>query len=210
MSTQAKNHPPAGKCITVDPIRSMDDVAEVAEYLEPHKRNHTMFLLGVNTNLRAGDLLKLTMGDIDWFMGKIHVKEGKTKKNRAIDLSMDMLEMLVAYCNPDRKYRKDELLFPSSKGGGLITVSSFNNMVKKWCRDCDIRGNHGSHTLRKTWAYMQHNVFKTDMAVISQEMNHSSMKVTFRYLGITDEERRVMFSHFIGKRTTGRKRGAKC
>lgn len=204
MSTQQMNHPANGSRIIVDPIRSPDEVAEVAEYLDGNKRNRTLFLLGVNTNLRAGDLLSLTMGDIDWFMGKLYVKEGKTKKNRDIPLSVDMLEMLVDYCKPDRTYRKDELLFPSSKGGGQISVSSFNNMVKKWCRDCGIRGNHGSHTLRKTWAYMQHNVIKTDMAEISKEMNHSSMSVTFKYLGITEESRRVMYSHFIGKRKEGK------
>jgi len=197
MSTQAMNHPPKGKCIIVDPIRSLDDVAAIKQYIARSPRNLAMFTLGVNTNLRAGDLLRLTMGDIDWFLGRLHIKEGKTKKNRSIPLSAGVLELLVDYCKPGRQHRKDELLFPSSKGGGPITVSSFNNMVKKWCKDCDLIGNFGSHSLRKTWAYTQHNVFKTDMAEISKAMNHSSMSVTFLYLGIDEAAQAKMYGNFI-------------
>jgi integrase len=126
------------------------------------------------------------------------IREGKTKKKRNIPLSPEMLTMLVSYCNPDRKHRQDELLFPSGKGGGKIGVSSFNNMVKKWCSDCGIRGNHGSHTLRKTWAYLQYHVFKTDLTTISQQLNHSSMDITYAYLGITPDVVRAAYSNFIG------------
>lgn len=197
MTPQQMNHPKKGSIIAVEPIRSLAEVDRVKDYLRRNKRNLTVFTLGVNTNLRAGDLLGLTMGDIDWFMGCVVIREGKTKKKRNIHLSQDMLSMLVSYCNPDRKYRQDELLFPSSKGGGKIGVSAFSNMVKKWCGDCTLRGNHGSHTLRKTWAYLQYTVFKTDLATISQQLNHSNMNVTYAYLGITPDHVKAVYNNFI-------------
>ena len=203
MTPQQLNHPKKGSLITVEPIRSLADVAEVCDYLRRSPRNLVAFTLGVNTNLRAGDLLSLTMGDIDWFMGCVTIREEKTGKKRNIPLSPEMLTMLVGYCNPDRTYRQDELLFPSGKGAGQITVSSFNNMVKKWCKDCGLRGNFGSHTLRKTWAYLQYTVFKTDLATISQQLNHSSMNVTYAYLGITPEAVRAVYNNFIGGATRG-------
>jgi integrase len=105
--------------------------------------------------------------------------------------------MLIDYCKPERIYDVNELLFPSHKGGGQIGVASLNHMVKKWCDDAGLHGNFGSHTLRKTWAYIQYTVFGADLAHISDQLNHSDLKTTYRYLGIMPQHIQALYANYI-------------
>jgi integrase len=79
-------------------------------------------------------------------------------------------------------------LFPSRKTGRPITVSTLNNLVKGWCRAVGLRGNYGSHTLRKTFGYVHRTVFKTDIATLMLMYNHSTQRQTLAYLGIQPDE----------------------
>lgn len=177
---QSANHPKKGSTIVVEPLRTLEDVAKVKAKLSG--RNLVLFTMGVNTNLRAGDLLSLRVSDIDWVTGEIVLREQKTDKRRHIAISPGVMSLL-------RDYRPaDGLLFPSGKGGGEMSVSTLNNMVKMWCFRAGIRGNFGSHTMRKTWAYIQYKVFGTSLELISRELNHSSMRTTYAYLGIMPED----------------------
>lgn len=192
-STQSANHPRQGSVIIIEPLRSLDDVKKVEGVLSKHPRNLALYKLGVNSNLRASDLLALKVSDIDWQRGEIRIREKKTGKDRHIAISLGVLSKLIAI----RSDNPDDYLFRSSKTGQALSVSSLNNMVKLWCFRAGIRGNFGSHTLRKTWASIQYNVFKTDLALISQELNHSSMRVTYRYLGIMPDDVRKIYMREI-------------
>ncbi len=196
---QAANHPQANSIIAVEPLRSLEEVAAVKAQLIGGRsnRNLTMFTLGVNTNLRASDLLALTMNNIDFRRGEMILRERKTSKKRHIALSVPVMLLLTEYCRPDEEYPPDELLFPSFKGGATIGVSAFNHMVKKWCEDAGLHGNYGSHTLRKTWAYLQYKHFGVDLSLVSQQLNHSSMGTTYRYLGIMPDDIKAVYANFI-------------
>ena len=191
-TTQSRNHPQKGSVIIIEPLRSLEDVKKVEGVLAKHPRNLALFKLGVNSNLRASDLLALKNSDIDWQRGEIRLREKKTGKTRHIALSAGVLTRLVAI-----KGEPDEYLFRSAKGGGMITVSALNNMVKLWCFRAGIKGNFGSHTLRKTWATIQYSVFKQDLAMVSQELNHANMATTYRYLGIIPAKVREMYMREI-------------
>lgn len=188
---QMNNHPKKGSVIVVEPLRSLEDVARVKAVLSKDPRNLALFTLGVNTNLRAGDLLSLKVSDINWDKEELILREEKTDKRRHIALSPGVMKMLLSYV------QDDGLLFPSSKGGGQMTVQSLNNMVKLWCLRAGIKGNFGSHTLRKTWAFIQYKIFGTDLALISRELNHSSLRTTYAYLGIMPEDVRQAYMNEI-------------
>ncbi|MDF2547736.1 MAG: hypothetical protein K0R93_2634 [Anaerosolibacter sp.] len=55
------------------------------------------------------------------------------------------------------------------------------------CRAVGVTGNIGTHTLRKTWGYW---AWKSGvpLPIIMEVLNHSSLTVTKRYLGITQDE----------------------
>ena len=55
------------------------------------------------------------------------------------------------------------------------------------CKSVGLRGNFGTHSLRKTWGYHA-RMSGVDLALIMYKLNHSSLVYTKRYLGITDDE----------------------
>ena len=82
----------------------------------------------------------------------------------------------------------DAYLFTGQRGLEALKVSTLNNMVKSWCRNANLKGNYGAHTLRKTWGYIQRTEFGVGFEVIAKRYNHSNPAVTMKYLGIEDKE----------------------
>ena len=50
-----------------------------------------------------------------------------------------------------------------------------------------MKGNFGTHSLRKTWGYHA-QMNGVDLALITYKLTHSSLAYTKRYLCITDDE----------------------
>lgn len=63
------NAPKKGDRTTVDPIRDIKDVKAIAKLLSDSPRDHLLFVMGVNNGLRAGDLLRLKVGDVKKLVG---------------------------------------------------------------------------------------------------------------------------------------------
>jgi site-specific recombinase XerD len=60
-------------------------------------------------------------------------------------------------------------------------------VITTTCRQVGLRGNFGTHSLRKTWGYHA-RMQGVDLAPIMHKLNHESIAYTKRYLGITDDE----------------------
>lgn len=189
---QSANHPAKGDIITAEPLRTFEQVAEVKEYLSRHSlRDLALLTLGINTNLRASDIIRLTVSDVQG--NELLIREKKTGKIRRIPINAAVKKALVRLPLAD----PSAPLFPSRKGSGFLTVPAVSRLVKKWCEDCGFKGDFSSHTLRKTWAFFQYYHFKTDLAEISNELNHSSLKMTYKYLGITPKSVEAMYAREI-------------
>lgn len=87
----------------------------------------------------------------------------------------------------DRAYDASDYLFKSPKGP-VLTVPSVHRLVKGWCRDIKLKGNYGSHTLRKTWGYHQRVTFGVDLPRLMVCFNHSTQCQMLDYLCIQPEE----------------------
>ncbi len=57
--------------------------------------------------------------------------------------------------------------------------------VTEICEAVGLRGNFGTHTLRKTWGY---HARQSGVELALHKLNHNSLAYTKRYLGITDDE----------------------
>jgi len=76
-----------------------------------------------------------------------------------------------------------------------ITRIRAYQLINKWCREVGIKYKVGGHTLRKTFGYHL-RMQGVSIERISNLLNHRNIKVTFLYLGITDDEDREVINGF--------------
>jgi len=195
------NHPKKGSMIRVGPIKTLKDVRLIKKLLADKPRDLCLFTLGVNTNLRASDLLQLTVGQVRGLAAgeSVEIREKKTGKPRRVVLNGACMQAVNGYLKKRPgavgNLIDEEPLFVGQRGS--LTVSTVNNLVKKWCAEINLRGNYGSHTLRKTWGYHQRVTFGVDIPTLMVCFNHSSQRQTLDYLCIQPEEIRDVFNNEI-------------
>ncbi|MBU9714430.1 tyrosine-type recombinase/integrase [Evansella tamaricis] len=171
----------------VQPIRDKQQLEDMKWALKRHcsERDYILFILGCETGLRVGDLLKLKRNQILNLKTKrekiLRAKEGKTKKIRDIYIGKCFNEVFeYAYT------LESQWLFPSRKGDKAISPTQAYRQLNK---AADFAGvdNVGNHTLRKTFGYWFYKATK-DIAMLQEILNHSTPDITLRYIGITKEE----------------------
>jgi integrase len=183
-----KNHPKKGSRITVDPIRNIKDIKKIKRKLKSHPRDLLLFTLGVNNGLRISDLLNLRVGDVrELAPGEtLNIREKKTGKSNVMMVNKETRKVLDSFLSEARP-GDEEFLFKSRKGvNQAITKSYVNQKVKEWTRG--MRGNYGTHSMRKTFGYIQRMNFGVGFEVLCKRFGHSNPSVTMRYLGIEDKE----------------------
>jgi integrase len=190
----ALNHPEKGDSIKVEPIRTEKDIRTLKKLLADKPRDLAIFTLGINTNLRASDLLKIRVGEVQHLQPGEHftIKEKKTGKARNITINKTVYEAVQTLIKTMPEAGDDDLLFQSRKSDGnrgkALSVPYLNALVKGWCREINLKGNYGSHTLRKTFGFIHRTVHKTDIPTLMQMFNHATQKQTLEYLCIQPEE----------------------
>ena len=161
---------------------------------KPKEANARLMLAcGFYTAFRIGDILTLTWGDL-W--GDTFTRfEQKTGKGRKISVNADLKNIaLETYQMMPKKPLDDELIFVVQKNvrdKKAISVTAANKRVAKYFDKYGITAdNPSSHTLRKTFARRVYDKNgKTDAAlhILSEILNHSDIKTTRKYIGLTDE-----------------------
>lgn len=194
------NHPKTGDTIKVEPIRTVNAINKLKQYLAPSPRNFALFVVGINTAYRASELLSIRLGQVRHLQpgDRLDVKQKKTQKYRAVTLnatSYEAIQTLLEHL--DRKALRakdlfwaddDAYLFAGRQPDRALSVPTLNNLVKDWCRKVNLKGNFGSHSLRKTWGYMQRTKQDTPIPLLMQAFGHASQQQTLSYLCIQDEE----------------------
>ena len=183
-----RNHPIKGSVITVDPIRNVDDIKRIKRMLAHNSRDLLLFTLGINNGLRISDLLKLKVGDVENANVNeiIRIREKKTGKQNVLMINKESWNVLHSYLH-ERRLVGSDYLFRSRKGGNKPICREYvHSLIKKWT--AGIHGNFGTHTLRKTFGYIQRTVFGVGIEVLCYRFNHSNPGITMRYLGINDDE----------------------
>jgi integrase len=183
------------KILRVDPIRTLPEIARVKAVLKDHPRNYAILIFGINTALRASDIVKLTRQDLRGLKAGdiLPLRMKKTKK--IIDITLN--EDVIAAIKP-LMIEGDGPLFASENDPSRgITEQHLCRLVQDWCEEARLKGHFGSHSMRKTFAIIQRTVFKVDWPTISQLLGHSSLKETQLYLGVQPEEVKQAFMNRI-------------
>ncbi len=148
---------------------------------------------GIFFGLRVSDLLSLTWSKIlgeDEFV----LYEKKTNKRRVIHINSGFQAHARDCFNALGINNEDEFCF-LNRYGGLISLQMINRNLKAIKVKYQVRiRNFSTHSLRKTWArkiWENENAQgrgEQSLVILSEVMNHSSVAITRRYLGIRQQE----------------------
>ena len=193
---QRQNHPKKGSRIKVEPFRQIKDINNLKKLLADKPRDLCLFIVGINTNLRASDLLDIMAGQVRGLKAgeDIEIKEIKTRKTRRITLNKACINAIKGLL-ASRQYKDEDKLFQGQRGP--ITVSYLNRLVKVWAKALNLRGNYGSHTLRKTFGYIKHTEQGASLPELMVCFNHSTQRQTLDYLCIQETTIRNIYMNEI-------------
>jgi len=182
----------------VEPIRDRKRIAHIKNLLrgQGRYRDLLLFVAGINTALRISDLLALRIGDF-WddrqrIKQRFWIRERKRGKRHEVAVNDSVRETLTEYlaAYPDVASDPKHFLFFNPKNNTYTTAIKRGQawkFISGICRQVGLRGNFGTHSLRKTWGYHA-RLQGVDLALIMHKLNHASLVYTKRYLGITDDE----------------------
>jgi integrase len=182
----------------VEPIRNRNTITRIKTILkgQGRYRDLLLFVVGINTALRVSDLLTLRIGDFVDENGDVRqrfwLKEQKRGKRHEVVINKSIREALELYreAYDQVETNLDHFVFFNTRTNDYtqsISRQQVWQLISTMCHDVGLRGNYGTHTLRKTWGYHA-RMNGVDLALIMHKLNHSDLAYTKRYLGITDEE----------------------
>ncbi len=146
-------------------------------------RNLCMLRLMLNVGLRSGEVLGLRVRDINWTSGKLMVRQSKNKKDRALWLNDDDLELLRRW----REKKPDgELLF-TTLGGKQINSRYLRALVARLASRAGIEKCVHPHTLRHTFATDLYGETK-DLRLVQKSLGHANVQTTTIYTHLIDDD----------------------
>ena len=185
-----KNHPKKGSRITVEPIKDTTDIEAIKKILAGKPRDLLLFVMGINNGLRIGDILCLKIKQVGHLKPgeSITIRESKTGKDNILMVNKAVYKALRSHLEGIDADEED-YLFQSRQGSKKpLSAQRAHQMMKTWTRAINLAGNYGTHTLRKTFGYIQRTKYGTGFEVLAKRFNHSSPAVTMRYLGLSSDE----------------------
>lgn len=166
----------------MQPIRDPEQIQQLKDHFrEQNERNYMLFVMGINTGLRISDILKLKVGDVR--STHISMREKKTGKQKRIQITPSLRRELRWYIEG----RDDsEYLIRSRHGKNKPIGRSMAYKILRTAAEGFGLEDIGTHTLRKTFGYHMYMQTK-NIALLMEIFNHSSEKVTLRYIGVNQD-----------------------
>ena len=204
-----------------EPIKDVNDIVRISEYLIGQKRyrDNMLFIVGINFGLRVSDLIQLRfnqlINDDFTFKRTFPILEKKTRntrkvqKNRYITINEAVMEAVELYLQHTPRKLDDYMFRSESNRGGNqnkpISRMSVDRILKEVAQTLDINAKVATHTLRKTFGYHQMVMSGNDprkLLLLQKMFGHSTSAQTLGYIGITREE---IEDAYIGLNLGGRR-----
>jgi len=181
---------------TTEPIRDKNQIRQLINYyLERNDiRNYVLIVMCIYTALRISDLLNLRWDDVYDFDNKcvrktITLSEKKTRKPKTIALNMNVqaaLEIYVSAAKPGK------FIIENKRTKKSISRVQAYRIIRAAAKALKFSYKVSCHSLRKSFGY---HAWKSNISpiVIMDIYNHSSLAVTKRYLGITQDDKNAVY-----------------
>jgi integrase len=160
------------------------------DYLQP------IVITALNTGMRRGEILNLTLEDVDFDRRQILVRDSKNGESRTIEMNTAVVETLSRFKEAPRQAR----VFLGRAGN---TIATFHKAFKKACSQAGI-ADFRFHDLRHSFA--SNLVMNgTDLTAVKELLGHKSIQMTMRYAHLSQAHKKkavdtltsMMDGHFL-------------
>jgi integrase len=148
--------------------------------------------LGIDTMLRAGDLLKLLVQDITNHKGDIKdeiiMKQQKTKEPHIVIISDETKVYLKDWITKSKKYEDDYLFTSKRDDNKPLSVRWYSELIKEWCNLLGLDSkDYSTHSIRRTRASLIYR--KTgNIEAVRLLLGQKSVSSTSSYLNLDKQE----------------------
>jgi integrase len=191
-STHVQHHVPwnKGKLVGQKAPLKLTEIWGIRIRLQMQGRLRELALLnlGIDSKLRACDLVKLRVRDIchgDRVAGRAMVLQQKTQRPVQFEITpptRDALEAWIRYAG----LKPDSFLFPSRVhlSEHLLGTRQYARIVDEWVREIGLNpATYGTHSIRRTKATLIYRRTK-NLRAVQLLLGHTKLESTVRYLGI--------------------------
>lgn len=173
--------------VTDDELERILDVIDTST--EVGKRNRAIILLGATTGLRACDIIRLKLTDIDWRKGEIRVEQSKTDQAVRLPLLGSAGAAIQDYILNARPQTNCSELFLrcAAPKTAIVDASAIGMMFKDYERRAGIERSpfdgKGFHGLRRRLA-KKLLVSGSSLAMVAQVLGQADMQSALQYLAL--------------------------
>lgn len=150
-------------------------------------KHEAMLMVALDAGLRASEVVKLKIEDIDSQRMLIRVQRSKGKKDRYVNLSTQLLQLLREYW---LVRRPKEWLFPGRYPDRHMCACSLSNQCRDYRHRAKMRKAVTPHMLRHTFATMLLDA-GVNIRKIQILLGHRSLKTTARYTHVSTQSLRT-------------------
>lgn len=151
-----------------------------------NKKHKAMLFTVYSAGLRVSELVNLKISAIDGKRMQLFIEKAKGKKDRYVNLSpvlLDILRNYISTCDPKPRV----YLFESETTGTAYPIRTAQEIFGRAKRKAGIKKDVGIHSLRHSFA--THLLDKgTDIRYIKELLGHFSIKTTERYLHVSNRQ----------------------
>nr|NQU93290.1 site-specific integrase [Bacteroidota bacterium] len=146
-------------------------------------KHRTMLKLIYSCGLRRGEVRNIRITDINRKAMQIHIRQGKGKKDRYVQLSVHLLKEVENYYH---EIKPETWLFNGRKKGNKISESTMRWALLQALKREKLTKKLHLHSLRHSFA-SHHVSMGTNLLIIQQLLGHESIQSTMKYLHLSDK-----------------------
>lgn len=175
-------------CFTTEEILGI--FSAIDRLTDKGRRDYAIFLLALRTGLRASDISRIKLSDIDWKAGSLKVIQKKTGVALKLPLPVDAGNAIADYILNSRYKSDNEFVFLRIRGTSChssMNPTSFNTYLQKYIKAAGMEktGWDGKsfHAFRRTAGtkMVEANI---PVITVTQVLGHRSMESSKRYIAL--------------------------
>ena len=160
-----------------------------------------IFLIGLGTGLRVGDMLRVTWEQMR--QPQFEIIEQKTRNTKKhpkptiVHLSSSIREFVNKHSIDEHGKLRTGIVLVNRSGKPMSRIN-VHDRIKKWTAYYLGDGHYSAHSLRKGFGYhfYKNNPYpQVALQKLSERFHHSNQQVTLRYLGLDLEETREIIEN---------------